>query len=94
MYMLACDGSFSEFMMTDNFIAVTAIALGCSVGLVAIVGGTLTSVMRTRAREQTKRELAAYVAEGTIAPENAVAMLNAGVPKGWQSTPASGGDHA
>lgn len=81
MYMLACDESFNEFLMSDNFIALTAITLGCSVGLVAVVGAAITSVVRTRAREQTRRELAAYVAEGTVDPDNAVAMLNAGVTK-------------
>ena len=81
MYTLACDESFREFVMSGNIIPLTAIALGCSVGMVGIVGGTITNVMRTRARELTKRELAAYVAEGTIDPKNAVAMLNSGVPK-------------
>ena len=46
--------------------------------MVAIVGGFASVVMKTRAREQTKRELAAYVAEGTLDPDKAVALINAG----------------
>ncbi len=40
--------------------------------------GVLKSIFVTRAREQTKRELAAYVAEGSVKPEDAVRILTAG----------------
>ena len=43
-----------------------------------IVAGAVTKLATTRARERTKREIAAYVAEGSIDPDKAVAMLNAG----------------
>ena len=51
---------------------------GGIVGVVAIVAGTVVSIASRRSREQTKREIAAYVAEGTIDPDKAVAMLKAG----------------
>ena len=88
MDILAC-GSFADFAGSDNFIALLAITFGCSVGVVGIVAGTIGGIMRTRAKETTKRELAAYVAEGTLDPDKAVAMLNAGMKK-WQ-TPDPGG---
>ncbi len=80
--MLAC-GDFLEVLRTENFIPIVAIVFGCTTGMVGIVGGTFASVMRSRAREQTKRELAAYVAEGTLDPDKAVAMLNAGMAR-WE----------
>lgn len=40
--------------------------------------GVVKSIAVTRAREATKREMAAYVAEGTVQPEDAVRMLTAG----------------
>ena len=46
--------------------------------LVAIAGGVLKSMANTDAREKTKREIAAYVAEGSIKPEDAVRILAAG----------------
>lgn len=57
--------------------------------VIAIVGGMLfaatviflnvvKSISVNRARETTKREVAAYVAEGSINPEDAVRMLVAG----------------
>ena len=55
--------------------------------LLLTCGGILFYAIRTfrdlrlaREREQTKREIAAYVAEGTIRPEDATAILNAGTP--------------
>jgi hypothetical protein len=74
---LAC-GSFGEFAQSDNFIAVLAITLGSMMGLTGIIGGTIGGVMKTRAKEMTKRELAAYVAEGSLDADKAVMMLNAG----------------
>ena len=38
----------------------------------------LKSVLGTRAREKTKREMAAYVAEGSVDPEHAIKILTAG----------------
>ena len=51
---------------------------GFAVAIIAIVCGTIRSTIVARARERTRRELAAYVAEGTIDPDKAVRMLNAG----------------
>ncbi len=58
-------------------------------GIIAIVGivfgsvaGVMSSVVKTREREQSRRELAAYVAEGTLDPDKAIEMLKAGEPSG------------
>ena len=85
MEFLACGGEFGELLDNGALIPVLAIALGCGVGVVGIVGGTIGGIMKTRAKEMTKRELAAYVAEGTLDPDKAVMMLNAGMPK-WQGS--------
>ena len=52
--------------------------IGGAVAIVAIVACTATKIAVGRSREQTRREIAAYVAEGTIDPEKAVEMLKAG----------------
>ena len=80
MDMLAC-GDFADFFKNESFIAILAITLGCGVGVVGIVAGAIGGILKTRAMETTKRELAAYVAEGTLDPDKAVAMLNAGSKK-------------
>jgi len=61
----------------DNL--VVAIVFGV-MGVIAIVGilfGTLTGVANTKEREKTKRELAAYVAEGSMTPADAERILRA-----------------
>lgn len=52
-----------------------------SVGIIAILAGTISSVINTRARERTKREIAAYVAEGSITPEQGEKMILAAKSK-------------
>jgi polyhydroxyalkanoate synthesis regulator phasin len=54
------------------FIAITGSFILAMVGLVAWV---IISTVKTRERERTRRELAAYVAEGTITPEDAQRMM-------------------
>jgi hypothetical protein len=61
-----------------NFIPVLAILGGFVVAIVAIIFGAIKSMVVAKAREETKRELAAYVAEGTIDADKAVALANAG----------------
>lgn len=51
------------------------------IGLVAVIGGFITTVITTRQREQTRREIAAYVAEGSMPPEVAERMLTAEPPR-------------
>ncbi len=64
----------------DTIFAVPQVVftIGGAIAIVAIVAGSVTSVTVNRAREKTKREIAAYVAEGTIDPDKAVEMLQAG----------------
>ena len=62
----------------DTLIPVIAIVGGLIVGALWIVMGTVQAMVVGTARERTKREMAAYVAEGTIDADKAVAMLNAG----------------
>lgn len=76
-YLLAED-LLSDLLHRDNFIGLVAIVMGCTTGMVAIVFTMIGGVMKARAREETKRELAAYVAEGTIDPDKAIAILQAG----------------
>jgi hypothetical protein len=58
-----------------------AIVGGLSVGAIAIVATTIRAMVVSREREQTKRELAAYVAEGSLDPDKAVALLKADRPR-------------
>ncbi len=50
------------------------------VGIVWIIASYTTSTAKAKAREESRREIAAYVAEGTISPDDAVRLINAGRP--------------
>ncbi len=56
--------------------------VGGAIAIVAIVFGTVagavSSVAKSRERERSRRELAAYVAEGSIDPDKAAELLRAG----------------
>jgi hypothetical protein len=64
-----------------NLIPIVVIVLGASIAIVAIVVNGISSIIRTRAIEASRREIAAYVAEGTIKPEDAAKLLSATPPK-------------
>lgn len=53
----------------------------CGVGVVAIVFGTLTGMVKAIARERTRREIAAYIAEGSMTPEQGERILKARTPQ-------------
>ena len=62
----------------ESIIAGLAVGGGLLVAMVAIITSAITKVAQTKAREESRREIAAYVAEGTISPDDATKMLNAG----------------
>ncbi len=65
-------------MESEIVLKIVAIACGSSIAIVAILAGAVKNMTRTRAIERSRRELSAYVAEGSIAPEEAERMLEAG----------------
>ena len=69
---------FDRLIDSGMVIPLVAIVLGCATGMVAIIATAVARTTVSRHREQTRREVAAYVAEGTISPQDAVAMLSAG----------------
>ncbi len=62
-------------------IPLAAIIFGCAGWMVCGITCAVSKVLVARGQERTRRELAAYVAEGTLHPDQAVAMLNAGRSK-------------
>ncbi len=46
--------------------------------LVAIGFGSLKEIVKTRARERSRREIAAYIAEGSMSPEQGERLMRAG----------------
>ncbi len=52
-----------------------------SVAVIWIVIGTVGKVLTAMSRERTKREIAAYIAEGSISPEQGERLVKADRPR-------------
>ncbi len=59
-------------------VATIAVGGGFVVAIVGIISGAIQKTSMTKQREQTRREIAAYVAEGSITPDDAAKILAAG----------------
>jgi hypothetical protein len=59
-------------------IPVIAVGGGFVVAITAIVSNAVRSIVQSKHTEESRREIAAYVAEGTISPEDAKQLLNSG----------------
>ncbi len=55
----------------EQFIPILAIGGGFTVAIIGIIAGTVKSVVRSKHLEESRREIAAYVAEGTVSAEDA-----------------------
>jgi len=69
---------FEKLLDKDALIPIVMFTFGGLVMLVWVVMSSIKGIIIGRAKEQTRRELAAYVAEGSLDPDKAVAMLKAG----------------
>lgn len=66
---------------SGDLVKVIAVAGGILIALLAILMGSLKSISTSRARERTKREIAAYIAEGSITAaegERLIAAVDSG----------------
>ena len=52
-----------------------------SIGILWIVSSTVRGVVKTTQREKTRRQIAAYIAEGSMTPEQGERLMAAGNPK-------------
>jgi chromate transport protein ChrA len=55
--------------------------VGGTIAIVAIVFTTVSSMVRSTARERSRREIAAYIAEGSMSPEQGEKLMAAGLKK-------------
>jgi hypothetical protein len=63
-------------LFSDNFI----FAIGGAVAIVAIIAGCIKSVVGSVSRERSRREIAAYIAEKSMTPEEGERLMAAGTP--------------
>tara|TARA_R110002073_G_scaffold118918_1_gene258789 strand:- start:721996 stop:722277 length:282 start_codon:yes stop_codon:yes gene_type:complete len=72
--------SITESLAQDPELLIPIIAISgvFIAGIIAIIFGTIMKMTTTQQREQSRREIAAYVAEGSMTPEDAQNLINAG----------------
>ena len=70
---------------SDSFTMFLMFGVGGTIGgiiaVTAIVLGTRQNVRIAREREQSRREIAAYIAEGSMTPQDGERLMNAGEKK-------------
>lgn len=67
----------TEILQPSDLIPLVAIVGGITIAIIAIICGTIRSTARAKEVEATRREIAAYVAEGSITPADAERLLKA-----------------
>ena len=83
---LVCQGADapgSSFLTASTFEQLAdsplpVFAIGGAIAIIAIISSTISKIAVNRSRELTRRELAAYVAEGTLDADKAIEMLKSG----------------
>lgn len=68
-------GFLNQLLDHDQLLPLVAIVGGLSVAIIWILSATWHAIVTARGREATRREIAAYVAEGTMDPRVAIALL-------------------
>ncbi|MEQ8315816.1 MAG: hypothetical protein RIE77_08055 [Phycisphaerales bacterium] len=54
--------------------------VGGAIAIIAIVFGIVGSTVKSVSREKTRREIAAYIAEGSMTPEQGEKLMRAAPP--------------
>lgn len=67
----------TRLLAEDNLILV----IGGAIAITAIICTTVGRTIRASARERSRREIAAYIAEGSMTPEQGERLMSAGKAK-------------
>ena len=82
--MLACElVDFSSIDLEDDAIPLLAIGGSLVFLILVVVFNTIRNTVLGTAREASRREIAAYVAEGSMSADEGEKLLNAGRPQ-WR----------
>lgn len=72
--------------LLDNHMYVVVVAVICLAVLAGSLLKAITSIVATNARERSRREIAAYIAEGSLTPEQGERLIRADVNEGRRRT--------
>ncbi|MEL6773110.1 MAG: hypothetical protein AAFP18_18825 [Bacteroidota bacterium] len=66
----------------NDMVLIIAISVGGGIAILAVVLGITHNILISANREKSRREIAAYIAEGSMTPEEGERLLNAGRSEG------------
>ncbi|MEO1128366.1 MAG: hypothetical protein AAFX05_01515 [Planctomycetota bacterium] len=61
----------------ESLIGLVAVGGGIVLSIIVMIGVFATAIVQTRSRQRTAREIAAYIAEGSMTPEQGESLLRA-----------------
>jgi hypothetical protein len=67
-----------QIMTSSNGVVFFVVGGAFLVAIMGIISGTISTIYRARAREQSRREIAAYIAEGSISAAEGERLMAAG----------------
>lgn len=62
----------------ELLIPIIAIVMGCGIAIISIIMGSWSSVQKRKRVEESRREIAAYIAEGSMTPQDGERLMNSG----------------
>ena len=76
------EDAFANMIEQDPelLIPILIFVIGGMIAIVAIVFGCARSIVASKENERTRREIAAYIAEGSMTPEDGQRLLAVGSP--------------
>ncbi len=69
------------FTLADSIGEISLWMVGGVVAVIWIIAATIQSIASTAFKERSRREIAAYIAEGSMSPEQGERLMNAGKPE-------------
>lgn len=74
---------FTQNPTSDDIVKIVAVSGGLFIGVVAIIFTTVAGVFKNGQREKSRRDIAAFVAEGSMTADEGERLLKAGVKSAW-----------
>ena len=68
----------ARLLQEDNFTVMIVFGVGGTIAVTAILAGMFKAIAIGRAKERTRQEVAAYIAEGSMTPAEGERLLRAG----------------
>lgn len=67
-------------ILAEEIVVIVMACVGGAVAIISVIACNVRGLAESRAREVSRREIAAYIAEGSITPEQGERLLAAGNP--------------